>query len=280
MVSLGLTNPSVAGDSQTAKGQPLPSSDFNQPLLCTQPAQPDRSESSNGATVCSHAREPSGPRGRTAMNGSNLHAQQGGSRSQSSAATTRSPALVNGNMERRPSLTQNYHRQAAKTHGPLQHSRNASFVNSPPSSPLSPYIPGVNAPANGSMPEFSSLTMHQHGAPELRPSGSPSSTNSSLISATPTMTGGQESPESSNLNLIQRKVDRIGGNRVRRTHSHHRSHSKHPGSGEVKTAYEHALHHLFNSVCGSFMFARLLLMDATVHLTSGLQDQSMRCWYF
>ena len=211
------------------------------------------------------------------MNSSNLHTQQEAFRSQSSAATTRSPAL-NGSMERRPSLTQNHYRQGTKTHAQFQHSRKTSFVNSPATSPLSPYVPGANGPGNGSVPELSALTMHQHGTPELRPSNSPSSTTGSLLSVTSTLVGGQETPDSSNLNLTQRKMDRMGGNRARRAHSHHRSHSKPQGQGEIKTAYEHSLHHLFNSVRKPMRAVPFTLIFHAVHLTGRSQNRSVCCW--
>lgn len=210
------------------------------------------------------------------MNGSSVHTHQEGARSQSSAATTRSPALLNGNMERRPSLTQNHYRQAAKNNAPFQHSRSTSFVNSPATSPLSPYLQGANATGSGLVPEFSSLTMHQHGTPELRPNDSPSSASGSLLSATSNLTGGQESPDSANPSLTQRKLDRAGGNRARRAHSHQRSGSKHQGAGEMKTAYEHSLHHLFNSVRMLWNARRYSLMIPAVHLASRSQNQSMR----
>ena len=151
-------------------------------------------------------------------------------------------------MERRPSLTQNPYRQATKPH-PFQHSRNTSFVNSPSTSPLSPY-PGANiaGTGNGSVPEFSSLTMHQHGTPESRANDSPSSSNGTLLNATSSLPATQDSPDSTNMSLNQRKADRAGGNRTRRAHSHQRTHSKHQHSCEPRTAYEHSLHHLFNSV--------------------------------
>lgn len=237
------------------------SNDLNQPVFYTQPAQLDGSESQNVAASLTQVRDPSGTRGRTyatlVMNNSALLPQQGASgisaRSQSSAATTRSPALLNGTMERRPSLTQNPYRPATKTHGPFQHSRNPSFVNSPTTSPLSPY-PGANIVGNGSAPEFSSLTMHQHGTPESRPNDSPLSATGSVLSATSTLPGNQDSPDSSGISLNQRKGDRVGGNRARRAHSYHRSHSKHHASGEPKNAYEHSLIHLFNSVCKPLFF--------------------------
>lgn len=233
------------------------SNDLNQPLFYTQPAQHEDNGSQNVASSFTHTREPSGSRGRMpaalAINNSTLLAQQGGSgisaRSQSSAAASRSPALPNGTVERRPSLTQNHYRQATKAH-PFQHSRNTSFVNSPATSPLSPY-PGANVvgTGNASVPEFSSLTMHQHGTPELRPNDSPSSANGSLLSAIASLPATQDSPDSTNMSLNQRKADRVGGNRIRRAHSHQRSHSKHQHFVEPRTAYEHSLHHLFNSVC-------------------------------
>ena len=249
------------------------SNDYHQASLYAPSTQQEGAEFKNAAPNHTHFRDPLGPRGRTpthvTMNSISLPAQQVGSgqsvRSQSSAATTRT-ALLNGPpMERRPSLTQNPYRQPPKNHGPFQHSRHTSFVNSPATSPLSPY-PGINT-ANGTAgPEFS--TVHQHGTPELRPSDSPSSTSGSLLSATSQLTENQEPPDANNVGSNPRKQERTGVVRARRAHSHQRSHSKH--QSEPKTAYEHSLHHLFNSVRKTLSILLLSLMFQTVYFTSRL----------
>ena len=245
---------SIAGAPPANGRQYPPINGASQPSNYPLPSHGDTNGLHSIAPSGSHSRDPSGPRGRvpapSGMNSSVLQAQPGGPtlspRSQSSVASNRSPVGLNGPLERRPSLTQNHFRQASKAHGPLAHSRNASFVNSPATSPLSPFIP----PPNGAsaVPEFSSLTMHHHGNPDSRPSEPPSSTSNSMHNPTSTLSAGQDGSESSNTVLTQKRLERSGGNPIRRGHSHHRSQTKHPHSHEQKTVNEWTLHHLFNSV--------------------------------
>ena len=193
------------------------------------------------------------------MNTSSFQTQHAGQtpspRSQSSAASARSsPAsLTNGGLERTKSVTHGHYRQGSKFQAPYQHSRNASFVNSPATSPLSPQPTGVASVKVGFTPEFSSLTMVHHGAPELYPTEPPPSTVSGLVhnSSTSTLVGEREVGEITSLMLTQKRVDRTQGSRTRRDHSHQRSQSR---QQEQKTVGEYALHHLFNSVsdCDQF----------------------------
>lgn len=159
-------------------------------------------------------------------------------RSQSSAATARSPTAPNRAMERRPSVTQAYH-HTNKSYGGYQHARNGSFVLSPATSPLSPYI--VSA-------DYASITMNYHGTPDLRPKEPPSSTLNGSTPLTPTSAVDREVADGAPTTLTQRRPDRTHNGKLRRAHSHQRSHSRQHHQ-EQKTVGEYALHHLFTSVC-------------------------------
>jgi len=167
--------------------------------------------------------------------------QQGGpALSPRSQSSNRSPAGLNVAMERRPSLTQNHYRHASKAHGLFAHSRNTSFVNSPATSPLSP--------SNGTtaVPEFSSLTMHQPGNKDPRPSDSPS--NISNMGSASTLTPNQEVGDTSNSGQTKRRLERSGGNSTRRGHSNHHSQTKHQHANKPQTVTEWTIYHLFVSV--------------------------------
>ena len=169
-------------------------------------------------------------------------------RSHSSAASARSPAsLSNGGMERKTSITHGHYRQGSKLQGPHQHSRNASFVNSPATSPLSPQPTSATAANTGLASDLTSLTMIHHGAPELRAADLPLSTvnGSMYTSSTPTLAGDRDAGDTTNTMLTQRRIDRTHSSRTRRDNSHQRSQSR---QQEQKTVGEYALHHLFNSV--------------------------------
>ena len=235
----------------------MPSNGPGQPSFYTSPpqAEPNGFDGSRGT---SQPQDRSGSRGRVPnllnMNASSFqtqHAVQTQSpRSQSSAASARSPAsLTNGGLERTTSVTHGHYRQGSKFQAPYQHSRNASFVNSPATSPLSPQPIGVASTKAGLLPEFSSLTAMHHGASELRPTESPATTvNGSMnASSTSTLVSEREPGDANNMMLIQKRVDRTHGSRARRDHSHQRSQSR---QLEQKTVGEYALHHLFNSVSG------------------------------
>ncbi|KAL8944905.1 MAG: hypothetical protein Q9211_000436 [Gyalolechia sp. 1 TL-2023] len=159
-------------------------------------------------------------------------------RSQSSAATARSPLGPNAALERRPSV-QGYHHNN-RSHGGHQHVRNASFVNSPATSPLSPQI----TPA-----EYVGMTLVHHGAPDPRLKDSPASTGngSSPLSGNPA--GEIDVSDGNPAALLQKRVDRAHGGKPRQGHSHQRTHSR-PHHQEQKTVGEYALHHLFTSFVG------------------------------
>lgn len=169
-------------------------------------------------------------------------------RSQSSAASARSPAsLNNGGIERKTSVTHAHYRQGSKLQGPFQHSRNTSFVNSPATSPLSPQPAGATSTNPGLAPDFPNLTMVHYATPERRSIDSPSSTvNGSMhTSSTSNLVGDRDAGDTTNIMHTQKRIDRTHSSRTRRDHSHQRSQSR---QQEQKTVGEYALHHLFNSV--------------------------------
>ena len=235
----------------------VPNNSPNQPTYHSSPPQAEE----NGFDLpqgTSQAQERSGFRGRVPelfnMTTSTFQAQQAvqahTQRSQSSAASARSPpSLNNGGTERKISVTYGHYRQGSKVQGPYQHSRNTSFVNSPATSPLSPYPTGAASTKATLAPEFVSLTMVHHGSPESRSTDSPSSTvNGSMHSlTTSTLVGDQDIGDATNITHTQKRIDRTHSDRTRRDHSHQRSQSR---QQEQKTVGEYALHHLFNSVSG------------------------------
>lgn len=236
-----------------------PANGLNQSPHHTSLAQPD----ATGIDVprsASHARDPSASRGRGPelfnMNTSTLQTQQAeqplSARSQSTAGITRSPAgLNNGGLERHNSVTHGHFHQASKVQAPYQHSRNASFVNSPATSPLSPHQLTRSASINlGITPELSGHKTFHHGPSDLRSSDSLSSTpNGSLhTSSTANLTSDRDATDAANVMLTQKRVDRTHSSKPRRSHSHQRSHSRQQHHQEQKTVSEYALHHLFNSV--------------------------------
>ena len=221
---------------------------------------PPQAESNgfDAARATSQAQDRLASRGRIPdlfnVNTSTFQTQQGiqtpSQRSHPSAASAWSPASVsNGGMERKTSVTHGHYRQGSKFQGPYQHSRNASFVNSPVISPLSPQPTSATAANAGIASDFTSLTMIHHGAPELRAADAPlSSVNGSMhASSTLILAGDRDAGETTNTMLTQRRLDRTHSSKTRRDHSHQRSQSR---QQEQKTVGEYALHHLFNSVSG------------------------------
>ena len=233
---------------------------LDQPSFSTTSPQSD-SPSPGTNYVNTHPRDLTNTRGRglVAANaaGSTFQTQQGAqassARSQSTTpgSITRPSAGMNGGLERRPSATYGHYRQTSNLTGVTQHSRNASFVTSPASSPLSPKTIASVATSSGSGHETPSLTMSHIDSSDRRPSDSPASATSASLhtySSTATLIGDPEFVETTNAALIQRNADRTHSVRARREHSHHRGHSKHHHPQELKTVGEFALHHLFNSV--------------------------------
>ncbi|KAL8699231.1 MAG: hypothetical protein Q9224_001505 [Gallowayella concinna] len=157
-------------------------------------------------------------------------------RSQSSAAIVRSPTRPKGGMERRPSVTQVYH-YTSKGHGGFQHARNASFVNSPATSPLSPHIVPT---------DYVSMAMAYHGTPELRPKEHPLSTVNGSTPLTPKPTTDREIGDGDLTTTTPRRADRAHNDILRRAHSHQRTHSRQHRQ-EQRTVGEYSLHHLFHS---------------------------------
>ncbi len=204
----------------------------------------------------SHARDLSGSRGRCpalpSIAVSNMQAQQANStispRSQSSANVGRSPASLNGTLERRPSATHNHYRQPSRAHSNYPQSRNAIFVASPATSPLSPDIPG-SAITNTSLPDFSNYKMVRRQTSVRYPGESPITTaNGSMhvSSSSATLNGDRDFGDTVEGTLAQKRVDRTQSGKSRSGHSHHRSQSRH--HHEQKSVGEYALHHLFNKV--------------------------------
>ncbi|KAI9851925.1 MAG: Cell morphogenesis protein PAG1 [Thelocarpon superellum] len=158
-----------------------------------------------------------------------------------------------GGLDRRPSASYGHHRQTSIVHG-FQHSRNASFVNSPATSPLSPQVisaagatfaasisPGP--PANHSdlsdpMTVVAGVTVNGLNGMSALPAGSAGLANERTASTDRSSTE------------AQRRMERMHSGKVRRDPTHHHSHSRHHQQSELKTVGEYALHHLFNSFVG------------------------------
>ncbi len=171
--------------------------------------------------------------------------------------STRTGGGFDGTMDRRPSMAYGHHRQTSIVHG-FQHSRNASFVNSPATSPLSPHIVAVAATGNGDGPEVLSTLAPSSGLSAL-PSNQPSHNAASSVTsngiANSTSINDREANEASSDTSTVKRLERKHSGKGRRDHGHHNSHSRHHHhhhhhhQPELKTVGEFALHHLFNSVC-------------------------------
>lgn len=132
-------------------------------------------------------------------------------------------------VERKPSVSYGHHRKASIVHGVphSSHSRNTSFVNSPATSPLSPYssiLPTVPA-GDGSL-------MPQDGMENI--------SEAVTASAGDGIAHTQET--------VPRKPERrTSGRSSHRGHHHNRSQSRHHQHGhEIRTMGEYAMHHLFH----------------------------------
>lgn len=233
---------------------------LDQPSFTTT-SPPSDSSSSGTNHINTHPRDLTITRGRapvaTNAGVSTFQAQQGvqASSARSQSITTggipRPSAGMNGGLERRPSATYGHYRQTSNLTGLPQHTRNASLVISPASSPLSPKTVGSVATSTGSGHETPSLTMSHIDTSDRRPSDSPASaTGASLHSynSPTTLIRDPEFVETNSATVPQRNTDRTNNVKARREHSHHRGHSKHHHPQELKTVGEFALHHLFNSV--------------------------------
>lgn len=154
-------------------------------------------------------------------------------RSQLTTTSARSPAGLNGGLERRPSASHAHYRQTSRAQGMFQHSRNTSYVNSPTTSPLSP-----NPNASGTGP-----TAKDRRPSDLSSHTNNSSPNLSSTSSTLTVIEDQDVTDASNGMLGAKRADRSQSTKGRRGHGHHRSQSKQ----QTKTAGEYAFHNLFHS---------------------------------
>ena len=205
----------------------------------------------------SHTRDLSGSRGRgpapSNVAFSNLQSHQANSsiapRSQSSASIARSPAGPNGTLERRPSATQVHYRQPSRVHGNHPQSRNAIFVKSPATSPLSPEIPAAIM-NNAGFPDFATFAVNHHQNSDRYASESSTllgSIHSSSTSAASTL-------DQSLGNVSGKIADHKGNERTHPSKSrsgHHHRPSQSRQHQEQKTVGEYALHHLFNKVIHS-----------------------------
>lgn len=157
-------------------------------------------------------------------------------RSLSSAATTRSPLGLNGPLERRPSVTQGHH-YPQKSHGVHQHVRNASFVNSPATSPLSPQVAST---------DYATMNMIYHGTPDIRSKELQMTAVNGSSPLTASSAGDRDVSEGDPTTLGHKRVDRAHSSKTRRGQTQHSSHARQ--QQEQKTVGEYALHHLFTAV--------------------------------
>ena len=231
--------------------QYVPGSNPNLPPPYASPQDPNDADFSR-----SHIRDLSGSRGRgpapADMNTFSMQPQPASNmrspRSQSSVGAARSPAVANVALERRPSASQGHHRQASRAHG-YQQSRNAIFLASPATSPLSPDTPG-SAISNIGIPELSNLSMLRRGASLRQPSEASGSIieGSNHVSPKSTLVEERDTGQANHSTSTQKRIDRTQSSKARRGHSHHRSQSK--SQQEQRSVGEYALHHLFQRVCG------------------------------
>lgn len=226
------------GRSYGPFNNPAPTSPYNSPSL-SEPRNSEEGRNSAFAREAAPSRgRPPGPPNVSTFTTGHGPGQVFSPRSQSSAATARSPLGPNGGLERRPSMTQAYHHNN-RSHGGHQHARNASFVDSPTTSPMSP----MATPA-----EYVGMTMVHHGAPDIHPRDSPSSTVNGSNPLPSSIASDRDHMSASAALASQRRIDRTHTSKSRRGQSHHRAHSRQHHQ-ERKTVGEYALHHLFTSVC-------------------------------
>lgn len=168
-------------------------------------------------------------------------------RSQSSTGAVRSPAGLDIGLERQPSVTQGHYRQTSRAQGAYLQARNAGFVSSPTTSPMSPETPS-SATSNPGLPDNSNHTIVHRGISSRRPSESTQNTaiSSSHSSSTSTLIGEQDMGDLSAGTSTQRRLDRTQSVKARRGHDPQRSQSRH--NQEQNSVGEYALHHLFNKV--------------------------------
>ena len=241
---------SIVGATTTMNGrQYAPGSNPNFPPPYSLQQDPNDADFSR-----SHIRDLSGSRGRgpapADMNTFNIQPQSASTlrspRSQSSVGAARSPAVPNA-LERRPSASQGHHRQASRAHG-YQQSRNAIFLASPATSPLSPDTPG-SAISNVGIPDLSSLPMLRRGASLRHPSEDSGNIMDGSNHSSPksTLVEERDMGQANHGTSTQKRIDRAQSSKARRGHSHHRSQSK--SQQEQRSVGEYALHHLFQRVC-------------------------------
>ena len=201
--------------------------------------------------LSNHARDASGSRGRGPalpnIAVSNMQSQQTNSeislRSQSSASTARSPAIP----ERRPSMNRNHYRQTSRAPSNHPQSRNAIFVASPATSPLSPETPG-SAGTTASQHDFSNYALLRRQGSKRYPGDSSTTLNTAIHapSASLNSIGDREPGTANDTSLPPKRLDRTQTSRSRSGQHHHRAQSRQQHG--QKSVGEFALHHLFQKV--------------------------------
>lgn len=208
-------------------------------------------------TVAVYNRDTSTVRGRGAdpppLPSSTLqfqHPRRGQSHSRSPDTSTTRPATHDVVLERRPSNSYGHHRQTSIVHG-IQHSRNPSFAaSSTTSTPLSPEL----IASVGRAASFESDTVVGVGRLGLSDGHQNYHQNPATAGTVHAMHGTlrtiedqdvDKAPTGVSTNPLHRRINSSG--KLRREHSHSRSHSKHHHA-DTKSVGEYALHHLFNAV--------------------------------
>uniref|UniRef100_A0A093VEP7 Cell morphogenesis protein PAG1 n=1 Tax=Talaromyces marneffei PM1 TaxID=1077442 RepID=A0A093VEP7_TALMA len=213
---------------------------------------------SSQAVTGLHSRESSvsGPRGRpvdTSGRGLTTLQPQSRSRGQSHSKSPESNVgHPDGVIERKPSLSSyGHHRKTSIVHG-IQHSRSPSYTTTS-AGPLSPEIIASAGSSNMAGISVGSDYMFSNRNEDLEsilkfaangsngPAHSPASGLSTIQDDDEHLTLEQTATRSSSS--VHKKMP--SNSKLRREHSHSRTHSKH--HQEAKTVGEYALHHLFNS---------------------------------
>ncbi|KAI9679427.1 MAG: Cell morphogenesis protein PAG1 [Caeruleum heppii] len=166
--------------------------------------------------------------------------------------TASKPAVApDTSLERQPSLPYGHHRQTSIVHG-YPHSRNASFVNSPATSPLSPHTASLSGTVIASAADSAQRAILHDG--QKSPLNIPTEAGSNgFASHRPTNVTHSDSrypTDGASMSTGSRKPERMHSSRARRDTSHHRSLSRHNQQTELRSVGEYALHHLFNSFMG------------------------------
>lgn len=173
--------------------------------------------------------------------------------SQASAAAAFRPGRgIVGGLERKPSVSYGHHRQTSMVNG-VQHSRNASFVNSPETSPLSTHMitSATNMSTNGHSSHLGQKEVSDPSADvytSANTNGVPQ-----MYSMTSTLVNDKDTTDTTSPFSTPKRLERMHSGKVRREHGHHHSHAKaHHHQQEVETVGEYALYHLSHAVSPVF----------------------------